>query len=77
MSNNSDLYKCAELTEREKRYLRHLTREASTVDALATFCRYVGLYDTDTNKPKDRPFSYKLARLKQLAALDNLWHKLK
>ncbi len=32
---NSDLYKCAELSEREKRYLRHLTREASTVDAEA------------------------------------------
>lgn len=75
MSNN-ELYK-VDLTEREKRYLRHLTREASTEQGLATFCRYVGLYDTDTNKPKDRPFEYKLARLKQLAALDNLWHKLK
>ena len=37
--SNSELYRSAELTEREKRYLRHLTREASTVEALATFCR--------------------------------------
>jgi hypothetical protein len=77
MTNSNDLYRSAELTEREKRYLRHLTREASTEEALKTFCRYVGLYDTDTNKPKDRPFSYKLARLKQLAAMPNLWNKLK
>ena len=54
---NSELYRNAELTEREKRYLRHLTREASTVEALATFCRYVGWYDTDTNKPKNRPLA--------------------
>jgi hypothetical protein len=76
MSDNDTLYR-ADLTEREKRYLRLLTQQANNEQALAHFCRYVGWYDTDTNKPKQKPFSQQIARLKQLAAMPNLWNKIK
>ena len=73
----TDLYKAAALTEREKRYLRHLTREASTPDALAMFVKYVGWIDSEGYKPKQRPLQARIDRLKQLAAMPNLWNTLK
>ena len=72
-----ELYKSAPMTEREKRYLRLLTQQSNNVEALKHFCKYVGWTDTDTNKPKQKPFSYQLQRLKHLASLPNLWNKLK
>ena len=75
--NYEELYKATPMTEREKRYLRLLTQQSNNVEALKHFCRYVGWYDTDTNKPKQRPFAYQLQRLKHLASLPNLWNKLK
>jgi hypothetical protein len=76
MSDDDKLYR-PDLTEREKRYLRLLTQQANNEQALAHFCRYVGWYDTDTNKPKQKPFAQQIARLKQLAAMPNLWNKIK
>jgi hypothetical protein len=75
MSDNDTLYR-AELTEREKRYLRLLTQQSNNTEALQKFCRYVGWYDSDT-KPKQKPFEYQIKRLKQLAAMPNLWNKIK
>jgi hypothetical protein len=75
--NYEELYKSAPMTEREKRYLRLLTQQSNNVEALAHFCKYVGWTDTDTSKPKQKPFSYQLQRLKHLASLPNLWNKLK
>ena len=81
MSDNtrdySSLYKSASLTARELRYLKQLTRQANPADGLRVFCQYVGWYNTDTNKPRCKPFAYQLERLRQLAALPNLCNKLK
>jgi hypothetical protein len=76
MNDDDKLYR-ADLTEREKRYLRLLTQQANNEEALQKFCRYVGWYDTDTSKPKQKPFEYQIKRLKQLAAMPNLWNKIK
>ena len=75
--NYEELYKSAPMTEREKRYLRLLTQQSNNVEALKHFCKYVGWTDTDTARPKQKPFSYQLQRLKHLASLPNLWNKLK
>jgi len=75
--NYEELYKSAPMTAREARYLRLLTQQANNAEALAHFCRYVGWTDTDTARPKQRPFAYQLQRLKTLAAMPNLWNKLK
>ena len=73
----TDLYKAAALTEREKRYLRHLTREASTPDALVKFVKYVGWIDSETAKPRQKPLHERIARLKELASMPNLWNMIK
>ena len=54
-----------------------LTRQANPADGLRVFCSYVGWYNTDTNKPRCKPFADQLERLRQLAALPNLCNKLK
>ena len=77
MSDNARDYSSVQLTPRELRYLKQLTRQANPADGLRVFCSYVGWYNTDTNKPRCKPFADQLERLRQLAALPNLCNKLK
>ena len=76
-SNYEELYKSAPMTEREKRYLRLLTQQANNQKALTEFCKYVGWYEVHPQLSKQHPLQARIARLKHLASLPNLWNKLK
>jgi hypothetical protein len=70
-------FSVAKLTAREARYLRLLTQQASNQKALTEFCKYVGWYEVHPQLSKQHPLQARIARLKQLAAMPNLWSKLK
>ena len=63
----------ANLSDRERRYVRLLTQQASDQKALDHFLHYCGFIDSEGQKAVRHSLKYRLARLRELAAMPCDW----